>query len=171
MDLGIFMRSRRRLLFWLLAPVVLMVIVAVFGVWYADRVEGSIQWRRGFLQVAPELRVTANAAREVTRKSFLVFRSSEEARERLNGLINEQARTAGFNVNSMAIDEVPPASGTLRIAVRGDGTLASVMKFGNEVQRPEHLLSLDSCTMLLLRRQSGLWYTADFTFRYAARKP
>ena len=166
MDVGIFIRSRSRLQFWLLTPPLLLLFIALAGGWYVNRIEGQLEWRRGFLEVAPELRAAAGNARDTIRENFLVFRNNEEAREQLNGIVVDRARAVGFTINSMSIDESPPNSGTLRIVIHGDGSLVSVLEFANEVQRPEYLLTLDSCMLQYLRRQAGAGYMADFVFRH-----
>lgn len=169
MDVGIFLRSRSRLQLWLLTPPTLLVLIAVVGAWYVDRIERQLEWRRSFLEVAPELRAVAGKTRETIRSNFLIFRNNEEAREQLNGIVVERARAVGFTINSMAVDESPPNSGTLRMALHGEGSLVSLLDFANEIQKPEYLLVLDSCIVQLLRRQAGLVYQADFVLRHPSQ--
>jgi hypothetical protein len=166
-DVGVFIRSKRRLRTWLLVPPVVLAFVGIGGMWYVRRADGDLRWRHEFLGSAPELRILLHNALSVASNSYLTARSGSEGRENLNALFNDIARQTGFTLNSLAIEESTGARKGLSAVVRGDGPLDRVLRFVEAAERPGNLVALDVAVFTSMRPTLNPPYQVVMTFFHA----
>lgn len=166
MDLGVFVRSKAGFQLWLFLPAAAVVTTAVAGAMYLRHRERDLRWREQFLLAAPQMRAVLNRGLALLDKTYATARSGDEARERLNTLLNNEANASGFTINTLTIQEVAGSRGALRASLRGDARMAGIMKFIDAVERPETLIAVELFSIAAPQPTVNPVYNADITLRY-----
>ena len=149
MDLGLFRRRRHVFWLWIVCPAIAVVGIhyAIFS--YNRHVSESLQELRAMAELLPYMEESlAESELEIDRFDSIRI-TAAQAQASLNTRISNIASRNGFELSNLRINSLPPAGPIhmLEIEVAGKGGILYIMKFTNELQSPESLMSLVECTL------------------------
>ena len=164
MDLGRFMRSRLQLGLWLGVPVLLILAATIPSLLVLHNAREGLRKRQVLMEATPALEVRLRKASDlltrVTPPAAQIGSATETATRRLD----QAAQLSGLTLRSVNVeDQAGEATGfkTLRFTATVQGSLRSVVKWLDEVQKPGLLFSVYSSSLQALAQPPDETFAGD----------
>lgn len=170
MDVGIFTRGRFIFWCWILLPALLVGGAQCAVYLYGRLTAEALENRRTSMAVVPELKRKV-AAVDLLMKRLAPGRSGEMPTiEVLSTRVNDCAQRFGFSLNLLVFHPPKVESGdtlpAVKVEVEGEGALVPLLSWLDEMQRPEHLLILDTASVRLVQAAPAPVYGVKLLFRF-----
>lgn len=170
MDLGVFRRNRMIFLAWILCPLLLITAVHVATVVYRGRAGQAMEDRKQALALVPGLQQRLRVADETLDGFVVEMKEGQGAAEYVGDLVSRAAQESGFVVNALTVDSdrvrERPSGVAVDVTIKGESPYRAVLRFVNELQRPEHLVTLRDASFSATRVVPELQYSATLTCRF-----
>lgn len=172
MDVGIFTRGRFLFWCWILVPMLLVIGAQCAVCLYSRLATEALAARRISVAVVPELKREV-AAVDLLLKRFAPGRSGEMPTiEVLSTRVNDCAQRHGFIIDQLLFQPPKLESGdtmpTVKVEIEGQGALVPLLSWLDEMQRPEHLLILDTACVRLTQTTPAPAYGVKLLFRFSS---
>jgi hypothetical protein len=179
-DLGLFARRRVEFWAWVFGPAALIVALQCFLEVYARQTASRLEERKALVQVVPQMQARQNAARDLLRRFAGQPAAKKEPVEDLRRKLNQSAQQSGFVINQLSVEKGEGKSGgnsaapvqgqttkaqTLTVKLSGEGTLTTLIRFLDALERPENLTVMALSSIREMRGGEEPVYQADFSFR------
>jgi len=171
MDLGLFLRSKRKFLIWLISPVAILIIFFMMTSLYFKGANTSLAEKKFFLALMPVIDAKISFSQKTIDK-YKIASSESSIIETLNATMTQMARASDFSTGSLTVEKMPAknapkGTSAFIVQVNGKGTPAQITKFFNQVQLLGKLIVVNKVKIRLERFDRSLSnYDADFTFLY-----
>lgn len=169
MDLGMFRRSRTAFTGWIILPLVLVCVAFYLVHVYCSAVEQGLKRRRDFLDVLPDMQRRLTVSEDIVNGFALTGQGNGEAIDVLGAQVHSMARRHDFVINSLRIDKLADQSTeeilVLEIAIKGEGVLLELIRFLNDLQRPQTLALLEECRLQVSKVSADPVYDVEMTLR------
>jgi hypothetical protein len=173
MDLGLFRHDRTTMMAWFVVPL-LVVLNVQYGLHvYCSYGEQRLARQEALARQLPALNRRVALATDVAAGFAVPSRTDAENAEALGAKMSDAADRGGFTIDSVQIDKGDPARAAkgigapppgVRLTVKGEGNLSSIIKFAREVQGPQTLVVVADCRIRAQRLTPEPSYEAEFTF-------
>jgi hypothetical protein len=170
MDLGIFLSSKKKLVFWIIGPVLFLSILFLPVFIYFKSINKTLTEKKFMLESMPSIIEKITMAQAMV-KSYQTNASKAEIIEWLNSQLNRIAGGCGFTIDSLVVgrDDAKSAGGSLivyGISIKGKGELSKIDDFFSKCQSVMPLLTLDKVMLRTIGETSEYIYEAQITFSY-----
>ncbi|MFC1708748.1 hypothetical protein ACFL2J_01625 [Candidatus Omnitrophota bacterium] len=170
MDLGIFLSTKKKLVAWIIGPVLFLSILYLPIFIYFKSANNDLSEKKFMLESMPTIIEKITMA-QVMLKSYQSNASKGEIIEWLNFQLNQIAGSCDFTIDSLVVrkDKSPSSSGEMiiyNISVQGKGELLGVISFFENSQAVMPLLTLDDVKLQTIGHASEHIYDAKVTFSY-----
>ena len=164
MDLGRFMRSRLQLGLWLGVPVLLILVATIPSMVVLHNAREGLRQRQELMEATPALEVRLRKASDMLTRVTPPAAQLGPATEAATRRLDQAAQNAGLTLRSVKMDEQPvDVTGfkTLRFTATVQGSLRSVVKWMDEVQKPGLLFSVHSTSLQALAQPPDEGFAGD----------
>lgn len=144
MDLGLFRRRRSVFWLWVICPLVAAGGIHFSVYLYCGRMAEMLQEQGAMAALVPDMADSLETA-DTAISSFPAIRATAaDARSALTTRISELSLEHDFLANNVRIKSLTESGPVqkLEVTIEGEGRLLSIMKFVNDLQTPESLMSL-----------------------------
>jgi len=169
MDLGIFLSNKKRVICWILCPILLLCILFSFFSIYFSSINDSLKEREAIVKLIPVISRKVSMADEILRKDKRLS-SDDDVIEDLNLRLNRMAQSADFTINSLAIEKNAKRSAkgisVFEVEIKGDGSLVSIGDFFNAAQTPERPFVVETAGMKSITSDAEPRYNVSLILLY-----
>ncbi|MBN3037929.1 MAG: hypothetical protein JW869_00765 [Candidatus Omnitrophica bacterium] len=163
------LHNKRRLLLWIISPAVFLAIFYFLVSSYFRSENTVLQERKDFVKAVPVLEQKIALAQEVL-DEYKGITSEMDALEMLNSRFNQIAYKTEFTLNSLSVEKENRKDADkvsiFKVAIKGAGSLVSVIGFYNEIYELNDLFVIDMAKLRVLGAEAERSYEADFLFSY-----
>jgi len=170
-DLGIFLSNKKKILIWILSPVLFLIILSLLSFNYFKREDNLLKERRAMIETAPVMDQKISMAKLII-ENYKIASPENDLSEMLNAQLNKAALVNGFNVNSLTVERKTSEGqeekmAVFQVAVKGDGSITAITGFFNGTCAVGRLFSVDNASLKLNNESiSSDIYNADIVFSY-----
>jgi len=166
MDLGLFRRRRVVFWLWIVGPLLAAVVVHYSVFLYCGRMSAMLQERQALASILPGLQESLSASQAAIDTFPSVRATATDARAALTTRVSELSTKHGFVANSLRISSLTESGPVqkLEVTIEGEGRLLSIMKFVNDLQTPESLMSLVGASLRINAFFPIPVYNCELTF-------
>ena len=173
MDLGFFKRSQRHFATWMIAPMLVLVSVCLFGWFYSRVTHDALDRRRAYMTLLPAIDRKLATALSLLQSFAVKTADGVGIVDALTTDIQKTARVQAFTVNSLSFKETvsdnieDQDSVTTWIGViKGEGSLTSVVRFIRELYTRHRLMVVDSISLEAVGMPSSQRYIGELRLRF-----
>lgn len=170
MDLGIYLSTKKKLVFWIIGPVLFLSILFLPVFIYFKSINNNLSEKKFMLESMPTIIEKITMAQS-TVKSYQSNTSKAELIEWLNSQLNYIANNSGFVIDSLIVKKDNPKSteeaiAVYEVSIKGKGGLDKIISFFNNSQSSMPLLTLDNVQLRTIGQTSERIYNAQLSFSY-----
>ncbi len=168
MDAGFFLSNKKRILIWIFWPIFLIAVLCLFSSIYFNSLNNRTAIRKSNLELMPVIDKKISIAKTILAK-YEIASSTTDVKEMLNAQLNQLARRTGFAINSLSVEKIQQEAveiniPVLKISVKGEGALSSIIGFFNAVHTSDKLFAVETSNIQMLNTEPSLAYSAEFIF-------
>lgn len=170
MDLGIFLSSKKKLVVWIIGPVLFLSILYLPIFVYFKSAHNDLNEKKFMLESMPTIIEKITMAQSMV-KSYQSNASKAEIIEWLNSQLNQIAGSCDFTIDSFVVrkDESGSSSEAMivyDISIEGKGELSKIIDFFKKTQSVMPLITLDDMQLRTIGHATEHIYSAQINFSY-----
>lgn len=144
MDLGLFRRRRSVFWLWVICPLVAAAGIHYAVFFYCRHMAEMLQEQGAMAALLPDMVDSLETADDAVNSFPAIRATAADARSALTTRISELSLQHDFLANNVRIKSLTESGPIqkLEVTIEGEGRLVSIMKFVNDLQTPESLMSL-----------------------------
>ncbi|MFH1479351.1 MAG: type 4a pilus biogenesis protein PilO [Candidatus Omnitrophota bacterium] len=169
MDLGIFLSTRKRFLFFILAPILSVTLLyLLFNAYYVS-VKTSLDEKQVVVMALPVIVDKISRAQGIL-DDYYTESPETDVIKILNYGLNEMGSKANLNIQSLKVQKNQDSSNrktsSFKIDIKAEGSIDDIVRFFKETYRVDKLFVLDNVALKMINPENNL-YSADFVFIYS----
>ena len=170
MDLGIYLSTKKKLVVWIIGPVLFLSVLFLPVFIYFKSINNNLSEKKFMLESMPTIIEKITMAQS-TVKSYQSNASKAELIEWVNSQLNYIANDSGFVIDSLIVKKdnsknAEEAITVYEISIKGKGELDKIVSFFNKSQSMMPLLTLDSMQLRTVGQASERIYDTQLSFAY-----
>jgi len=165
-----FLNTRKKVLFSILAPLLFLIIFGLLFSTYFTSENRSLKERKTVIEAMPNIKQKISMADTIV-KRYKIATSKIEVLESLNSHLNQMAQRNNFIIDSLTVEmqarqPLDNKTSIYKVAVKGEGSVATIIDFFNDVYFPDKLFVLEKVKLKMVKLTPEYVYNADFVFSY-----